>query len=373
MFRKFLFLAGLVLGLAAALRAEESVRIDPAKAAQLQRLEPLTAAKVDVFVDSGQLTPAQADLVKRSIGAGGRLALPSGVIGAEPARAPAAPPPISRAPAPPSSPAPAASPRNPYASFNYNLSGEELERLGGMIRDYRNGNRPEIGRELRKFRPQVNELIADAYLDPIDLPIKIKLWEEVAGPGDPDAAIGLFETHRAAYELARPVLIPYAKDVGGVIVRRRRLEPGASPMQRWIDSRSLRDMILDTEGLIARCQTSSAAIFLMGVYAQRYDEGEAPMRDKGRDRHRLVEACGGNPKKFDEDEPDTWKSELSAGERAAIADRLIPWIHHGNSDRKKIARNGLMICLKGSHPDWDAGRDTWENWWKTHRDEMASR
>lgn len=374
MFRRVLIFAGLALGMTAGLRAEETVRIDPAKAAQLQRLEPLTAAKVDVFVDSGQLTPAQADLVKRSIGAGGKLALPESVIGAEPARRLVAPPQFSRAPAPPPPQVSAGSARGPYASFNYDFSGDDRGRLAAAIRDYRFGNQPEIGRELRKFRPQVNELIAEAYLDPIDLPTKIKLWEEVAGPGNPDAAIGLFDTHRAAYELARPVLIPYAKDVGGVIVRRRRVEPGAGPMQRWMDSRSLRNMILDTEGLIARCQNSSAAIFLMGVYAQRYDEGEAPMRDKGRDRHRLVEACGGNPKKFDEDEPDTWKSELSAGERAAIADRLIPWIHHGNSDRKKIARNGLMICLKGgSHPDWDAGRDTWENWWKTHRDEMASR
>lgn len=349
-------------------QGEETVRIDPAKASQLRRLEPLTADKVDVFVEAGQLTRAQAELVKRSIGASGKLALPASAIGAEPARHPVTPLPVENT-------VPTAGAKNPYAPMNYKLSADDRARLEQSIREYRHGNRPEIGRELRKFRPDVNEMIANAYPDPIDLPIKVNLWEEVAGAGNPEAAIGLFETHRAAYDLARPVLIPYAKDIGGVIVRRKHSLPdaGAFPAQRWMDSRSLREMIIDIEGLIARCQGPSAAIFLMSVYGQRYDEGDAPMRDKGRDRHRLVEACGGNPKKFDEDEPDTWKSELNTASRAMIAERLIPWLHRGNSDRRKIARNGLMICLKGPHPAWDSGRDVWERWWKENKDETASR
>ena len=373
----FSLLAFILLG--SVVSAEETPVIDPAKAAQLRRLEPLTADKINVFVEAGQLTARQAEFVKRHIGPDGTLALPAGAIAPEAPRRPAAPPPAS-VPAPSaatSAPAPTtvAAGENPYTVFNYRMPAADQDRLRKLIRDYRHGNRPEIGRELRQFRPAVNQLIAEAYLDPIDLPVKIALWEEVAGPQNPDAAVGLFDTHRAAYDVARPVLIPYAKDVGGIIVRRKRSGPdaGVYPAERWFTSRELRDDILDIEGLIARCTGANAAIFLINVYAQRYDEGEAPMRDKGRDRHRMVEACGGNPKRFDEDERGTWRSTLSGSERAAIAERLIEYLHRENGDRRKIARNGLMICLNGvRHPDWDDSRSQWEQWWSRNRQELEA-
>ncbi|HYF51268.1 MAG TPA: hypothetical protein VEJ63_17775 [Planctomycetota bacterium] len=358
------------------LRAEDTPLIDPVKVSQLQRLEPLTGDKVDVFVESGQLTKAQADWVKKHIGPNGQLALPASSIAAE-AR-PAQPVAGLRADVAPPAPAAAAAEggkrRGVYADFDYRLKPSDRERLERLIADYRHGNRPSIGRELRQFRPQVNALIVQAYTDPIDLPIKIALWEEVAGPANPDAAIGLFETHRAAYDLARPVLIAYDKDAGGIIVRRLSRHPDAKehPAQRWMTSRELREDILEIEGLIARCSSVSAAIFLMDVYSQRYDKGEAPMRDKGRDRHRLVEACGGNPKKFDEDESDTWGSRLSQHERAIIAEQLIPWLHKENGDRRKIAKNGLQICLPRGHPDWDDGAGTWQRWWDANKDRLLN-
>jgi hypothetical protein len=363
--------------LTAAAFAEETPTISPAKAAQLRRLEPLTADKVDVFVEAGQLTKEQAAYVKKHIGPGGQLALPDAAVSPE---RQAAPPPVP-AVAPAESAPPAerretrsTNSRDPYANFDYRLKPSDQDHLDRLIRVYRHGNRPAIGRELRQFRPQVNALILPAYTDPIDLPVKIALWEEVAGPANPDAAVGLFETHRAAYDLGRPVLIPYAKDVGGLSVRRLSRHPDAneSPRQRWIDSREMREMILQIEDLIARCSGASAAIFLMNVYSQRYDDGEAPMRDKGRDRHRMVEACGGSPKKFDEDESDTWGSRLSQRERAIIAEALIPWLHRSNGDRRKIARNGLAICLPRGHPDWDDGRGAWDHWWEQNKEQLMA-
>ena len=345
-----------------ALRAEETVSIDPAKAAQLRRLEPLTAEKLDVFVESGQLTAEQAAYVKRHIGPDGQLALPAEAIAPEnkiPAEEPR-----ERAPKPPA---------GPYADFNYKLDSREQERLREKIRDFRHGSHSSLGRELRKFTPQVNALLAGAYTEAIDLPVKIDLWEEVAGPENPDAAIGLFETHRVAYEVAKPVLIPYFKDVGGVLVRRVQRDPDALADRKVYSSRELRDMIEKIEGLIARCSGPSAAIFLMNVYAQRYDEGEAPMRDCKRDRHRLVEACGCNPKKFDEDERDTWSSRLSQRERAIIADKLIPWLSdRKNDNRRQIARNGLMICLPRPHPDWDSGHHEWDRWWEENKERLMA-
>lgn len=344
------------------------VTIDAAKAEQLRRLEPLTTDKVDVFVDAGQLTPTQAEYVKKNI-RDGKLVIPESAIGTEAPRrveVPAAP----VAPPPPSPLRPVARAEGDvYSEFRYSFGAGEEDRLRRLVKDFRHGDRHDIGRELRKARPQVNQVIAQAYNDPIDIGIKSALWEEVAGPVDSDAAFGLFETHRAAYELARPVLIPYEKDVGGAVVHRRRTGPDAneSPFERVYSSRDLRDLIENIEGALSRCSSSATAIFLMDVYAKRYDKGDAPMRDCKRDRHRLVEACGGNSKKFDEDEKDTWKSSLSQHERALIAERLIEWLHRDNGDRRQIARNGLMICLPRRHPDWDDGQGKWERWWEDNK------
>lgn len=350
-----------VFALALPALCAESVSIDPAKAAQLRRLEPLSAAKVDVFVDAGQLTPAQAALVKQCIGPGGKLNLPVAAVAPEPPRARSQPSGTA---------VPALAPVTAPAPVDIGLSAQDREHLTRLIQDFRHGDRPEIGNELRKFRPAVNKLISDSYPDPIDLPLKIALWEKVAGPANPDAALGLFETHRKVLELARPMLIPYAKDVGGALVRRKQ-GTGDGPAQRFFSSRELRDMILDTEALIAHCNGPSAAIFLMGVYGGRYTEGEAPMRDDGRDWRRLVEACGAEPKHFDDGDPKTWDSRLSASERAAIAEQLIPYLHRRKDDCRRIARKGLTICLGNiRHPDWDASRGDWERWWDEHGREL---
>jgi hypothetical protein len=348
--------------------SQETPIISPAKAAQLQRLEPLTPDKIDVFVEAGQLTAEQAAYVKRHIGPQGQLALPDASI-VDDRREPA-----------PRDPRPVDKPRedkgvraSPYADFNYRLSRADQDNLIRAIRSYRHGDRPAVGRELRKFRPEVNELLNQAYTDPVDIAIKVKLWEEVAGPADPAAAIGLFETHRAAYSMAKPILIAFEKDIGGLEVRRmaRHADAAEEPRQRWFSSRDMRDIILEIEYLISRCSGASAAIFLMDVYSRRYDAGEAPMRDSDRDRKRMVEACGGNPKKFDDDERDTWKSKLPASDRAVIAEYLIPWLHRSNGDRRKIAKSGLMLCLPRGHPKWDDGRGEWERWWAANKEKLG--
>ena len=136
--------------------ASERVVIDATKAAQLKRLEPLTSDKLAVFVEAGQLTKAQAELVRKHIGRDGRLNLPPDAIGREAAA------PVVEAPR------------------RVRDSGQDEDRrhLQKLIQEYRYGDRAEIGRELRKARPAVNELIAASYPDSIDMHIKFALWEE---------------------------------------------------------------------------------------------------------------------------------------------------------------------------------------------------
>ncbi|MCY3021290.1 MAG: hypothetical protein NTW87_19930 [Planctomycetota bacterium] len=368
MFRHALIITVLALTTAFNTCAGEKVTIDPAKAAQLKRLEPLNAAKIDVFVDAGQLTPAQAVLVKQYVNAQGALNLPPDAIAPEPARQPAPEP--ARQPAPEPTRQPAVEPAEPAAGSG--LSAADRDNLIKLIRQFRGSDHPPIGRELRKCRPAVNELIAGAYKDPVDLPTKIQLWTEVAGAANPGAAFGLFETHRVAYEVARPILVPYAKDIGGALVRRKKTtDSNPYPMERYFTSRELRDMIIDIEGLIAHCSGPAAATFLMDVYAQRYGEGEAPMRDDGRDWRRIVEVCGGDPKHFDDDDPATWSSRLSAADRIGIAEKLLPYLHREDGDRRKIARNGLSVCIGDiKHPAWDAGQGKWEQWWEKHKGDV---
>ena len=344
--------------------------------AQLRRIEPLTADKVQVFVEAGQLTGAQAELVKRYIDRNGQLQLPANVIAPERRAAPPPPPSSGPRAAPPTPAREPATVRettskrdaNPYAAFGYALSANDREQLRGLIKRYRRGNRPEIGAQLRKFRPEVNELIVGVYPDKLDMRLQMALWAEVAGPANPDAAIGLAELHRDAYDFARPILIAYDKDAGGIMQRRIYPDPEARLQQYFYTSRELRDLILDIEGQIARCAGPNAAIYLINVYSQRYSDGPIPMRDKGRDRHRMVQACGGDPERFDQDEPKTWHSTLTQRQRAIIAERLIPWLHRSEGDRRQIARNGLMICIGHmAHPDWDDGPTAWENWWEANK------
>jgi len=331
--------------------------IDIDRVSQLQRLEPLTADKIDIFLQARQLTPAQAELVRKHLTPDGKLALPPGAIayGAPP------PAPARAAQAAPVPREPELS-RDPYAIYNYKPSDADRELMESLVRDYGKGSRESIGKRLVNLRPAVNPIIHAAFTDPVDLPIKIALWSDVAGPTNPDAAIGLIETHRAAVELARPVLIPYAKDVGGVLIRRSLRSPSEGAAERYFESRELREMILEIEEMISKCPGSAAAVFLMDVYAARYGEGEAPMRDSNRDRMRLVRACGGNHKKFEDDEKKTWTSKLSLSERMSIAEKLIPWLHKRNDDRRRIARNGLMVCAPPGHPHWDASTAEWQRW-----------
>src|SRR5689334_14620231 len=107
-------MALVLLSAGSALRAEEAIRIDPVKAAQLRRLEPLTVDKVEVFVEAGQLTRAQADLVEKNI-SGGKLNLPESAIGAEPSRRVRI------------EPAPVVAARNPYAGATDKLSPEDRD------------------------------------------------------------------------------------------------------------------------------------------------------------------------------------------------------------------------------------------------------
>jgi hypothetical protein len=353
--------------------------LDPATVAQLHRLEPLSDAIIKAFTDAGKLTAAQADYVREHLTADGKL----NIAGAAPAPAPA---PVPAAPQPAPAPAPRPLPANPppaaappaapapaesdvYSQFHYTLPAADQEHLRTLIRDYRHGDHDGIGAELKKHRPQVNQLIAQYYKDPIDLPIKVDLWESVTSAINPDACLGIFETYSVLYTTAKPILIAYEKDIGGVLVRRKRAGPEANdaPAERFITSREFRDMIETTEGLIAHCNGPTAALYLMDIYAQRYGDGEAPLRDSNRDRRRMVEVCGGSKKKFDEDEPKTWSSNLSQHDRAVIAEGLIPWLHRDNGDRRQIARNGLMICLPHHHPDWKAGKGEWARWWQENK------
>ena len=346
--------------------------IDPAKAAQLQRLEPLTPEKIDVFVEAGKLTPVQAEYVKKHIGPNGQLALPDASV---------APEPVAPVVAAPAAPGGGVLLDDPYAGFNYSLSPEDRERLTQLIQHYRYGNRDDIARQIHKFMPQINQLITAAYPDPIDLMIKKQLFKSVSGRSNPEAVFGLIQLHKEALRLAQPVLIAFDKDAGGVMVRRTLRGPGDPfPEERFMTSRDLRNAIEDIEGYISVCSSVTAATYLMEVYAQRYDRGEAPMRDTRRDRHRLVDACGGagmkelpGRKRFDEDEAKTWSSSLTVRERALIADRLIPYLQRPNDDCRQIARDGLMICLPGGHPSWKAGTTAWEAWWAEHKDALMNK
>ena len=249
------------------------------------------------------------------------------------------------------------------------MPAADQEHMRTLVRDYRHGDHVAIGIELRLHRPQVNQIIAQYYNDPLDLALKIELWEAVAGTNNADANLGLFETYNVLYTTAKPILIAYDKDAGGVMVRRRRSGPEANdpPAERFITSRDFRDMIEKCEGLIAHCAGSAAALYLTDIYMQRYGEGEAPLRDTKRDRYRLVEVCGGSHKKFDEDEPKTWTSTISQHDRAVIAEALIPWLHRDNSDRRQIVRNALMVCLPHRHPDWKASSAEWVRWWQENK------
>lgn len=382
-------LLGLVLGWGA-VSAEEIV-VPPDVVQQLKRLEPLTPEKIQVFVDAGVLTPKQAALVLRNMPQG-VLNLPADRIGVP------STPAVPAAPIAPAAPPAAAGmagdlPRLPGGRLDVlrilarqdqtaprTLSDADRERIAGNLQGYRYLNaidQENIRRDFQRIGDEANPLVAAVYNDPVDFDIKFQLWTYLANAGNPRAAGYIAKTHQLAMNKAVPVLIPYDKDAGGLIFRR--MDGNAEPVRKWYSSREMRDYITETERLISHCVGPRAAIYLMSVYENRYGGGEAPMRDKGRDRDRMVRACGGDHKEMDQDEPETWGCSLSPLDRVLAAERLVPYLNHHEKDVREIARYGLLVL--NSQPNkrlrdfFKDAREHWgdvERWWAQRREEMLA-
>lgn len=387
----------IALGLAVCLahsaaRSEDAVRVDPAKVQQLKRLEPLTPDKVKVFIESGRLTERQAELVIKHIDKNGRLELPDWLIGTEPVAAPV-PRPVEAAPRPASPPAAVRrgdgsldtvawirddDARNPIPLLQ---PGQE-QQLRESLRRFRGsggGARESIKEEVRAAIPAGNPLIYEMLKDPVDLEDAVSMWKAVAYPGNPRAAGYIARMHQDMMRTANPVLIPYAKDIGGLILRRQ--SSSDQPQRRWYESRLIREYIVELEQCLAQCSGVRSATYLTDLFAARYASNEAPMRDSGRDKRRIVEATGGNKEAFDRGKPSTWHSTLPPAERAFIAERLAPHLASDNGDLRDIARDGLLVCLgsgtgdkdlkkrlEKAHDDWGGFRQ----WYAGRRDELLA-
>ena len=380
----FLVLSG------SAIHAEE-VRVPPSVVQQLKRMEPLTPQKIQVFVDAKRLTPLQAALVLRNMPQG-VLNLPADRIGVPtPPVTPVAPlTPVVATPAPVSA---AALPRLPGGALDVlrilamqdqsmggTLSETERQRVVGNLQGFRHVDavqRESILRDLQRIGADANPLVADVFNDPVDFEIKFELWRYLANARNPRAAGFIAKTHQLAMNKARPVLIPYAKDAGGLIFRR--MAGNVEPLRKWFTSREMRDYITETERLISHCVGPRAAVYLMSVYENRYGGDQAPMRDKSRDKKRMVRACGGDYKEMDQDEPDTWGCSLTSLDRVLAAERLVPYLNHHEKDVREIARYGLLVLnsqpnkkmrdfFKKAHENWG---DT-QNWWIQRREELLA-
>ncbi|MCZ7648469.1 MAG: hypothetical protein M5U26_24950 [Planctomycetota bacterium] len=328
----------------------QDVQISPEKVAQLKRVEPLSAEKLEIFVASGALSGAQRDLVLKHLDGNGQLNLPPKYQGIEPA-----PPP------------PAAAPRTPVAEteparppsggvlgwivaddqrWRASLDRGEVERLKARVQAFRYagpGERASIKQELRQAGGAANLAVAAFYTDPVDIELKLSLWKAIASKANPYVVGYVAETHKQLTREANALLIPYEKDAGYAVFRRK--SGGERPAAVSYTSREIRELVLELEKAISNASGVRAATYLMDVYAVRYNADEAPMRDCDRDRHRMVEACGGDREGFDQDEPDSWACALPAHERALIAERLVPHLQSREKDTRKIAANGLMIAL----------------------------
>lgn len=380
----------IALSASRSLHAGESVRVDPAKVEQLRRLEPLTPDKVKIFVDSGQLTERQAELVVKYIDKNGALALPDWLIGHE------APP---LAPAPrevPSAPAAPAVVRRGDGSFDTvawireddarnpmaKLPDDQEARLEDRLRQFRGsggGLRESVKEEVRALIPASNFAIYQMLKDPVDLEDAVSMWKAVSFPGNPRAAGYIARMHQDMMHTANPILIPYAKDIGGLILRRK--SGNDQPVRRWYDSRDIRNNIVELERCIAQCSGVRAATYLSDLFGARYASEEAPMRDSSRDQKRIVEACGANKEAFDRGRPSSWHSSLPAFERALIAERLVQHLASDKGDLRDIARDGLLVCLGSDTNDkdlkkrLDKAHDNWGNflsWYAQRRAELAS-
>lgn len=375
--------------------ASEAVRIDPAKVEQLKRLEPLTPDKVKIFTDSGQLSERQAELVVKHIDKNGTLSLPERLIGKEVASTPA---PARSQPAPLPSAAVGGTPnivRRSDGSLNtvgwireddarYPLPSltNNQEQLFERLRQFRGSGgatREQIKQEARAMLPASNSAIYEMLKDPVDLEDAVSMWKAVSYPGNPRAAGYIARIHQDMMVTANPILIPYAKDIGGLILRRK--SSNDSPTRRWYDSRDIRAYIVELEQCIAQCSGVRAATYLGDLFRARYSSDEAPMRDSDRDKRRIVEACGANKEAFDRGKPSTWHSSLSGFERALIAERLVAQLASDNGDLRDIARDGLLVCLGSDSRDkdlkkrFDKAHDNWGDflrWYAQRRDELAS-
>jgi len=364
-----LLLLGLLMLLAAPHSlAQDATRISPAKVAQLQRLEPLTPDKVRIFVESGQLTEKQMRLVVQHIDKNGKLALPDFLVG-EPLRSATAPPSPVRAPE--TVPWPSSTKAGPIPLVRRSdgsldvvawlqeddardppptLDPAARERLAAALKAFRGsggGLREQLKNEVRAALPAANALIAEEFSDPVDLHDAVSLWKAVAYPGNARATGFIAAYHQRVMHRSNAVLIPHAKDVGGVQFRRE--QGNAVPARQYYDSRTIRELILELEKAITQCSGVRAATYMQDVWVARY-RAQAPMRDSSRDKKRMVDACGGDKEGFDRGKPSTWTCSLPPHERAMIAERLAPYLRSDDGDLRDIARDGLVVVLgAGTH------------------------
>lgn len=384
-------LAAVLLAAPALRAADEGVRIPRETVEQLQRIKPLTPEMIKVFLDSGRLSIDQANVVSKHVGADGVLALPEQYIGT-PAPQPA-PPAGSSEPVP--EPYRGAAPADRSGRLDVlaflreldrqplpALSEAERARLGEGVRNYRRlglGERANLLRELKDAGPAANTLIAAYFTDPVDLDVKSDLWRAVANRANPRAAGYVAATHTLVMHKANPMLIPYDKDAGGIVFRREKGKE--QPREKFYESRELREIALSLEKSISQASGVRAVSYLVDVYAARYEADEAPMRDKSRDRGRMVYACGGVKDDFEDDKPETWASMLGPLERAMIAERLVPHLRSDSGSQREIAMCGLLTVLgvkdkklkdrlKDAHK-----RDEWPSfvrWWEKQRARLLS-
>ncbi|GMV83512.1 MAG: hypothetical protein AMXMBFR7_46960 [Planctomycetota bacterium] len=372
------------LALTCSVRAQDLI-VAPEKVAQLKRVEPLSADKLNIFVTAGAISASQRDLLLKHIDAQGRLNLPERYQGPEPAPAP-----LESRPAPVEA-APVAEPAVTGGVLGWiveddkrwraSLDRGRIEHFKARVAAFRSSGvseRSEIRRELAEGGGEAVLAIASFYTDPVDIGLKLSLWRAVAKRSNPHAVGYIAETHKMLMREANAILVPYDKDAGFAVFRRK--QGREAPYQVGYTSRELREIILDLEACISNCSGVRAATYLMDLYAARYEVDAAPMRDDDRDRKRMVFACGGNSDHFDQDEPGTWSCVLQPFERVLIADRLAPHLQARDKDTRKIAANGMMIALDvhkkikdflvdKAHEDWNE----FERWFNVQRGKLTGR
>lgn len=387
-------LAAALLAAPALRAADDGVLIPRDTVEQLQRIKPLTPEMIKIFLDGGRLSIEQANVVSKHVGADGVLALPEQYIGT-PAPPPAQPAPPGGSDQPPPENYRGALPMDRNGRLDVlayirgldrqplpEMSEAERARLGEGVQNYRRlglGERANLLRELKDAGPAANTLIAAQFTDPVDLDVKTDLWRAVANRANPRAAGYVAGTHTLVMHKGNPMLIPYDKDAGGIVFRR---EKGREqPREKFYESRELREIALDLEKAISQASGVRAVSYLVDVYAARYESDEAPMRDKSRDRGRMVYACGGVKDDFKDDKPETWESMLGPLERAMIAERLVPHLRSDSGSQREIAMYGLLTVLgvpdkklkdrlKDAHK-----RDEWPGfvrWWEKQRARLLS-